>query len=198
MDITAIIKEHLPELPEGVTISEKALKAIEKEIKAQQGLEFVSKAQYAKKTEKADELEAEVKELQGKLADGETYRQKYDEEVKAHGETKKSKQKEFDDYKSSVETEKTAAAKQAAVRKQLQADGAKSTLLPLLEKEFDLTKIELDGDKIKDWDSLSKAVKEQYADVFGVIVTEGINPPAPPANGENQPLDLFVKGFDGK
>lgn len=178
MDILATIKENLPE---GVEVSEKALKAIEKEIKQQQGLEFVPKSQYSKKVETIDEMKAEITELLGKAAEADTYKQKVaslDDEYKSY---KATKEQEFNDFKSAVEIEKTAATKQSILRKQLTADGANADLVDLLELKFDIAKIELDGDKIKGWEEISKPIKEQYSKVFGTVETVGVVVATPPA-----------------
>lgn len=125
-----------------------------------------------KRTEK---LNSKITELQGQVDaapnGGDDYKAQYEtvkEELKA--------------YKQAVETEKATAAKQAVLRKQLTADGANSDLIDLLELKFDLSKIELDGDAIKDWDALSKPVKEQYAGVFGTTETKGAQVANPPAS----------------
>lgn len=197
MDIFQIIRDNLPELPEGVTISDKAVKAIEKEIKAQQGLEFIPKAQYAKKTDRIAELETELSEAQGKAADADGYKAKYEAEVAAHSETKTTMKKEYDDFKATVETEKTATAKQTALRKHLETAGANPKLTALLEKEFDLAKVELDGEAIKGWDDMLKPVKERYTEVFGKVTTQGTDPANPPKD-EKKEKDLFIEGFDDK
>lgn len=140
-----------------------------------------------------------IEDLKSKPDDsngGEDYKQKYNDEVSAHNTTKTTLKKELDDYKNAVETEKTTATKQAALRKQLQADGANPKMIDLLELKFDLTKVELDGEKVKDWENLSKPVKEQYADVFGKVEDKGTPQVIPPAG--NTPQDLFIAGFDGK
>lgn len=115
--------------------------------------------------------------------DGVDWKQKYDDEVAAHSETKKTMKKTYDDYVAGVETEKATTAKREAIRKHLAADGANQKLIGLLEKEFDLMAVELDGDKVKGWDELSKSVKENYADVFGKTTVEGADVPNPPGGG---------------
>lgn len=120
---------------------------------------------------------------------------KYENEVKAHGETQKTLKKEYDDFKAAVDAEKLISAKQSALRKHLIDDKADSKLSALLEKEFDLSKIELDGDKIKDWANVSKPVKEQYADLFTVEEKPGFVPANNPQN-THPDEDLFLKGFN--
>jgi len=177
MNIIEIIKENLPD---GVEVTDKTLKAIEKEIKTEQGKEFIPKEQYSKKTEKIIELEADIKDLQGKATDADTYKQKYDDMKTKYNTDIAAKQKEYDDFKAAAETQKTTDAKKSMLRSQLAADGAKSSLIDLLELKFDIGKIEIDGDKIKNWDDVSKPVKEQYADVFGKTETRAASVASPP------------------
>lgn len=46
----------------------------------------------------------------------------------------------------------------------------------LLLSKFELDKIELDGEKIKDADNVLKPVKEQYPDMFGTVKKQGFDP----------------------
>lgn len=184
MDILAIVKDNLPD---GVEVPEKALKAIEKEIKQQQALEFVPKDQYSKKTNKIDELEKELKELQGKAVDGDTYKEKFAALEEEYNSYKSASKKEFDDFKSSVETEKAITAKRTAARKALKDLGANDEDLDtfLLDK-VDYDKVELDGDKVKDA-KVFEVYKEQYKRYFGDTVTVGANPATPPKSDGGKP-----------
>lgn len=92
---------------------------------------------------------------------------------------------EFNTFKDNSEKEKTEELTKQVVSAQLLADGANPKLVGLLIKEFDLSAVELEGDetagfKPKDWETISKAVKETYADVFGEIKTKGAYVPTPP------------------
>lgn len=107
-------------------------------------------------------------------AEYDTLKGKYDTDIAA-------KEEEFSAFKTSVEIEKSENAKRSALRKQLEADGANPKLTALLEKEFDLSKVEIDDGKIKGWDELSKPIKETYADVFGKVETRGASVATPPA-----------------
>ena len=79
--------------------------------------------------------------------------------------------KELEDYKASVEAEKIAKAKSTLLSKSLKDKGANPKLIDLIAKEFDLSKVELDGDgeaqTIKGFDGMLKPVQEKYADFFG-------------------------------
>lgn len=72
MDILAIIKKHLPE---GVELSDEAIKAIAKQITTEQGKEFVPRESYRKKVDKIEELEGQLASAE----DAATYKKKYDD-----------------------------------------------------------------------------------------------------------------------
>lgn len=112
-------------------------------------------------------------------AEYDTLKAQYDTDIAA-------KDKELSDFKAATESEKAIAAKQSILRNQLEADGANPKLVKLLEKEFDIAKIELDGEKIKDWETVSKSVKDQYAEIFGKKQVRGTDPADPPAGGSDK------------
>ena len=97
---------------------------------------------------------------------------------------------EFDSYKLGVER----GEKQRVVEEHLTSANVKPSLKGLIAKEFDISKIELENGKIKDWDNILKPVKEKYADSFGTVTIQG----APPAAGSqgNQESDPSMAGFD--
>ena len=166
MNILEIIKENLPE---GIEVSDKTLKMIEKEIKAAQGIEFVPKEQYSKKTTKIDELESELKEIQGKALDSDSYKEKFvllEEEYKNYKQIAKT---EFDDFKQATETEKATGLKMSQLEKQLAADGCDPQLV--------------------------HSIKEQYSNAFSTVSIIGVKPITPPTN-ILETTDLFISGFD--
>lgn len=168
-------------------IAKKAKSIIDKDIIPKN---YVPSDQYNDKVLELANIASNAKKAADDLIIANGFKQKYDDEVSAHNATKTSMQKVYDDYKANVETEKTATAKQSILLKQLSTDGANPKLINLLEKEFDLSKIELDGDKIKDWDNISKPVKEQYADIFKVEQKKGFepgnNPPTVNSGGDDE------------
>lgn len=188
MDIKEIIKSNLPD---GVEIGEKTLNLIAKELKSAQGDEFIPKTQYAKKTERIDELEGQISDLQGKSTDADTYKQKFEDLKTKYDTDIAAEQTKLNEFKSAAETQKTIDEKKSLLRSQLSADGANPKLVDLLEMKFDIEKIELHGDgdnkKIKDWDTISKPVKEQYADIFGTTTIQGAIVAAPPVGDGTKP-----------
>lgn len=180
MDITTI----LTDLGIEPDIAKKAEKTINKEIP----MEFLPKDQYNKKVLELDETKKTLKELQGVASEAELYKNKLAD-----------KETEFSTFKQAVETEKTIAAKRDILHKQLNAEGANPKLIKLLEKEFDFNKIEVDGDKVKNWETLVKPVKEQYAEVFGTVETVGAgvtNPPGGEATKStgHKDMNAFIRG----
>ena len=141
----------------------------------------------------ASEAKKALKEAEDiATTEGASLKAKLDAEEAAHAETKKAmkdavaaEKEAHEATKSGYESEKAKAEKHSALLKQLSADGADPKLINLIEKEFDLEKIELDEGKIKDWESLSKPIKEQYAEVFKIEQRKDFEPgkPAPDGGG---------------
>lgn len=70
----------------------------------------------------------------------------------------------------------------------------------LLENQFraeDKWNFELDGDRIKDWDSILKPVQEKYSTEFGKTVKKGFNPDKGGVDGELFSLEE-IKLLDDK
>lgn len=90
----------------------------------------------------------------------------------------------FDAYKQQVEGEKANAAKMSAVRTALKAAGVnRDEFADLLLGKVDLSKVEMDGDKVKDPAALVDPLKSSYAGCFGVVDDKGTPPSNPPSGG---------------
>lgn len=90
----------------------------------------------------------------------------------------------FDAYKQQVEGEKANAAKTSAVRAALKAAGVnRDEFADLLLGKVDLSKVEMDGDKVKDPAALVEPLKSSYAGCFGVVDDNGTPPSNPPSGG---------------
>lgn len=149
--------------------------------------EFVSKTQYSKKVNLIDELNNTIADLEAKAGTDE-YKTKYE-----------NLEKEHNDLKTSIETEKTNSLKSNALRKHLKAEGFEEKLIKLLEKNFDVEKIEVEDDKIKGWGDMIKPLREEYAGYISTETQTG-NPPAnPPSNvsGKNYTIDM-LKGMSAQ
>ena len=161
MDIKAILKR--------CGVEGELVDTIADTINAEIPKEFVSKAQYSKKVNLIDELNTTIADLEAKTGTDE-YKSKYE-----------ALEKEYNDFKTGIETEKINTAKSSTLREQLKAEGFNEKMIKLLEKNFDLETIEIEEDKIKGWDDMIKPIKEEYADFIAVETQTG-NPPAnPPA-----------------
>ena len=121
----------------------------------------------------AEKLPGVQKELDDLKAGDGGYKEKYDAEVKAHKA-----------YREQVETDKANAVKSTAVRAALKAAGVnRDEFADLLLGKVDLSKVELDGDKVKDADGLIAPLKGSYAGCFGTVTDKGTPPANPPAGG---------------
>lgn len=189
MDIVAIIKDNLPD---GVEMSDRAISAIAKEIKREQGEEFVPKSAYSKLSGKVVDLETKISELEGAGADATAYKTKLadlEQKIKTmetdHAAALAVKETELTEYKATVESEKTERATTEALKRHLLASGANpdEDILKLLQGEFDRSQVKLEGDKISNWDELVKPVKESKAKWFGEVKVQGAQVATPPAGG---------------
>lgn len=146
-----------------------------------------------------DELQAKVDSLP-KVDEG--LQAKYDAEIEAHRVTKETLTKKYDDFALETKNKEVIAAKQSILHRQLAADGANPKLIKLLEKEFDLAGIEIDGEgdkaSIKGWDKLAEPVKAQYAEVFGKVQSAGVTvsdpPPSQTKTTTNKDMNSFIRG----
>lgn len=154
-------------------VSSELVDTIADTIKAEIPKEFVSKVQYNKKVAAIDGLNETIADLEAKANNANTdeYKSKYE-----------ALENEFNEFKQGIETEKVNGTKKSKLTELLKKEGANEKLVGLLLKEFDLEKIEIDGDNIKDWDNVIKPVKEGYSDCFATVETVG-NPPATPPKG---------------
>lgn len=162
MDIKAILKR--------CGVEGELVDTIADTINAEIPKEFVSKAQYSKKVNLIDELNTTIADLEAKTGTDE-YKSKYE-----------ALEKEFNDFKTGIETEKTNAVKSSTVREQLKAEGFEESIIELLEGKIDINSIEIEENKIKGWEDMVKPMKEKYGK-FILTETQQGNPPAtPPAN----------------
>jgi hypothetical protein len=134
---------------------------------------------------KFDEKNEEVKLLKEKLTAHEKQAKDTETLLKDNAElktkfealqTESKTQLEARDKQISHITKKTALSRALAEKKAKHAD--------LLMKEFDFDKIELDGEKIKDFDKLIAPLTEKYADMFEIKKVEGGGAPNKGTFGE--------------
>ncbi len=133
--------EKIDEIIEAHADTVNALKAERDEVKA--------------KAEKAEALEKDLKEAQAKIEalGSDEFEAKY-----------KDLKKEFDSYKADQTAKETLTAKTTAYRKILKDAGVSEKRIDAVMKVTDLSKIELDGEGLKDAEALTKTIKEEWAD----------------------------------
>lgn len=133
------------------------------------------------KTERDTALEAakgieEVTKQRDKL-------QKELDDLKAKAPDAAKVQAAFDEFKKQVETDKAAAKARAALRKALLEEGANEAAVDLMVNSYDLTKVEMDGDNLKDKAAAVKPAKDSHAGLFGETKPEGVPGATPPKGG---------------
>lgn len=92
-------------------------------------------------------------------------------------------QKEYDDFKTKVETEKTTAKKESAFKAMLKEIGISDKRIDSVIKVSDINSIELDDNgAIKDGETMKSNLKTEWADFIPTTKTEGAPSANPPAN----------------
>lgn len=126
------------------------------------------------KADKVETMEKELKEAKAKIEASNTdgYARKY-EDLK----------KEFDIYKADQEALKITATKDKAYRQMLIEAGISEKRIDAIMKVTDLSKVELDGDNLKDADKLAESVKKEWADFLTQEHREGAGSDNPPPDG---------------
>lgn len=106
--------------------------------------------------------------------------QKELDDLKAKAPDAAKVQKDFDDYKLQVETEKATAKAGAALRKALLDKGANEAAVDLMVSAHDMKTVEMDGDNLKDVDATVKPFMDKHAGLFGTESSEGVPGGKPP------------------
>ena len=127
---------------------------------------------YKSNAEKLPGVQKELDEL--KAAGDGGYKQKYEDEKKA-----------FEDYKTAQTAKETKQAKEKAYAEFLKSVGVSEKRIPSIIKVTDLNAVELEGDKVKDAEKLTEAVKTEWADFIETSNTNGANTNTPPTNNNN-------------
>lgn len=148
---------------------------------------------YKADAEKLPGVQKELDDLKGKGDDG--YKEKYEFEHQA-----------FEDYKKTVDAEKTSAAKEKAVEAVLKKIGVSEKRLQSVAKlakaDGLLDALELDDDgAVKEADKLEKSLKDSYSDYIVTTSTQGANTANPPANSGGAKLtmaDIYKKDEKGR
>lgn len=135
------------------------------------------------KAEKAETLEKDLKKANEQIEalGSDEYQGKYEE-----------LRKEFEAYKAEQDAKATLTAKDQAYRKILKDAGISEKRIDAVMKVTDLSKIELDGEGLKDADKLTASIKEEWADFITTEHKEGAGTDNPPegSGDEKKPADL--------
>ena len=133
-------------------------------------------AGYKEKADKLDEVKKELAEANKKI---EAYENKSTDEYK---EKYESLQKEFDDYKADIDAKELKAKKTNAYRSLLKEAGVVDKRCDAIMRVTNLDDIELDGDTIKDADTITEHIKNEWADFIGTPSKQGAKIDNPPQN----------------
>jgi len=91
---------------------------------------------------------------------------------------------EFDNYKKDIKAKETKASKEKAYEKLLKDAGVNEKRIAAVLKVSDIDKIEFDENgNVKDSDTLTKSIKEEWADFITTTETKGANVSNPPGQG---------------
>ena len=135
--------------------------------------------EYKAMADKADELTRER----------DKYKADYEAIKKTSGDAAKV-QADFDAYKQQVEKDKTNAGKKALIKKALEAANANPAAIDLMLGTVDLDKVELEGESLKDTESVLKPIKEAHAALFGTVQNQGTPPLTPPSGAQKDPKEM--------
>lgn len=142
---------------------------IENALKSELHKEFIPKVQYNKKVQMLDDLQEKLNDFEARGNKTNEFEEKY-----------KALEEEFANYKNNIEVEKTTATKKNALVEALTNEGFNKKIIGLLENKFDLNNIEIEDNKIKDWDNLVSPFKSEFGEFIANEVTEGLAPNNPP------------------
>lgn len=149
--------------------------------------------------ETVDSIKAERDELLTKANTVDTLTAERDklkhdlEDAQAHSGDAGKVQAEFDAYKAQIETEKSNGSKLKLIRAALEKAGANPAAIDLMVNTVALDKVELNGDTLKDADSVVNPIKESHAALFGTPVQKGTPQVTPMSGGKNAATVMSLK-----
>ena len=156
-------------LLEGMGIEEKQVETIiEAHLETVNGLK-ADRDKFKEQAEKAQDLQKQLEEAKAAATDSDGWKQKH-EELK----------KEFESFKASVDAEKAEQLKAKAYRHMLEKAGIDPKRIDSIMRVTDLSKVETEGDGLKDSEKLAEAAKQEWSDFVVKTKTEHANPENPP------------------
>ena len=120
---------------------------------------------------KLPEIEKELNTLKSQVSGTDSYKDKFE-----------ALQKEYNDFKADVESKQTIAKKESAFRNILKDIGIPDKRIDSVVKVSDINGIELDGEGIKDVETLKESLKKEWSDFITTTKVEGVNSANPPSN----------------
>lgn len=120
---------------------------------------------------KLPEIEKELNTLKSQVSGTDSYKDKFE-----------ALQKEYDDFKADVESKQTTAKKESAFRNILKDIGIPDKRIDSVVKVSDINGIELDGEGIKDVETLKESLKKEWSDFITTTKVEGVPSANPPSN----------------
>lgn len=108
--------------------------------------------------------------------------------------------KEFEGYKAEQDAKAAASKKESAYKALLKEAGVSEKRIDSIMRVTKLDEIELEGDKIKDSETLTKNIKEEWKDFLTTKSTEGAGTEFPPVGGEGALTkeQIYAKDERGK
>lgn len=165
---------NIKQILKNAGLEESVVNSLAETINAEIPKEFVKKEQYNKKVQLIDSMQEKINDFEAKAEsiNKDEYKDKYEALVS-----------EFDQYKADIQNKETRANKSNLLNAKLKESGVTNPkLISLLSKEFDLDKIEIEDNNIKDWDNILNPIKESYSDFFETTGISGAEPTKPPVN----------------
>jgi len=126
---------------------------------------------YKDSADKLPKLEKQLEELKGVQTGTDEYKDKYEAEKKA-----------FEDYKAEQSAKELTAKKSAQYQELLKEAGISEKRIPSIMKLADIDALVLDDTgKLKDKDTLTETVKQEWSDFIVETETNGAETVTPPA-----------------
>ena len=128
---------------------------------------------YKKDATTLKDVQKELDELKAKGDDG--WKEKHD-----------NVKKEYEEYKSDIESKQTKEAKEKATRAYFESAGitGKNLEIAMRGSRAEIDGLEMDGEKIKDTASLKALVDGDFASLVTTTTTKGAFTATPPADGQ--------------
>lgn len=111
---------------------------------------------------------------------------------------------EFENFKTEQAEKSTLAAKKAAYAKMVESTGIiDKKLISLISNMADFSKIELDGENLKNFEDYAKSIGEEYADYISSAKEKGADvektsKPGSATQLDELPMEEYIKARSGK